>query len=1481
MMGKGAEGGCTRNGCNGGANIGLLPFYKGPSQSGSTSRMRGSAAGQGLDVFSQVLKSLAIKPAIGELGTAAPNGSLSVPISSENRRKQRVKRNDINGSLLRDSFENSWYKDSNGSPFWLEMEEYFREPTPQDIQLLLPKTKLDTWTLCNALDSLLQMPVSGFADKETRSKESGEDAVPLSALKQNSLPLSIHCQADQRLLGDPEEHVDALKMCEQQQPTKRKIVATGSASKRRKLTPSAFEVVTAVISPPPENGDEELCHVCYGGDSDEQNQILFCDSCDVAVHQECYGIKVVPEDQWLCSMCNYRGGADGEALLTDFRDCVLCPVNGGALKPIASLKEQSSKDQPKAAFGHLFCCQWIPETYIGDMEVMEPVMNVEGVREERWKLLCSICKDKHGACIQCSHGLCATAFHPLCARQAKFRMEVSSKANGDELDFRAFCSKHTVQNGKPPANMRAEIESEHGAQDASNNGGNVTESSLNKVCKKLKVATSRRENSTRAGADGTVINSVGFIKNNLFLRRGVIMNGGLPSNVVKGLSGPADSVNTVDANAIDVDAIYPKKDLSEQSIATSQDNSNQTGMPHDRHPPLRQGKDSSDRGVHENAQSWILGSSYASDAHNQLPPLAGRNSTKASLTDEAKENTNFNRKDSLCRTYRNKRRKLEQQALVQPKEEVLLSINQGVGNTGLVESREMPCVGFGSENMQDATSTPRDQCTEVCANFDEERRQRGLSGDASTSQDIPSTSQTVQLPGWMGQKGQEVEPVFVLEGKSTLRPGHGTNMHPFLLTRLLEVQSSIAERGFGIETGKMLEAFRLTDSFLASASSCIDVPHIKVPRSKRYQCQGFVQKRNLASKSAKIASSESFEAQLKQLEHAKKIGILDMAPGNEVEGEIVAMQLNLIAQAQKNRDQCERLVLKIIPTLSNELRAHWRKSKDLAFVNHYLSMLREAKKQGRKERRSKEAQAVLAAATAVAAASSRLGGLRKDAPGSLANDEKPYLSRDSFCPPVITASHFGGVSSRPSIPKPTNYGWTSSSQTSSCGKASSIEQDIKPFDSRNYGSELNSGESREQFITCDICKDSSSTNSTTICHRCKVVVHLQCYGVDGFLKNDWQCQPCTEITRHFQGLKASDVTDRATPGHDVVCLLCFGRSGAFKKSAESKWVHVFCAQWIPDRIPDKDDGAQHESLKLLNVEKILQECSVCHTKQGARLRCSFGHCHGSFHPLCARDSGLYMNVKRSPGGRIQHRAYCEKHSFQQRQKAASRKYGSADELSVLLQMRAELERVRILCERVCKRERIKRDRFLCTLDIYTAHLSSLSSSAMASNDLSSTSNTLDTTTAFRKMSSLHTQQNDSVTAKPHHGPESESYSWNSVAGEGNKYQDSLSGDSVYQTQISCSEPSRETPARSQLSDAAAAHGQGRLSILAGAMAKSCDQKRLGKHQKAETLHTEVVMTPTEASVQNQRLPKGYAYVPVGTLPKGKMNLSEASALKDL
>lgn len=241
--------------------------------------------------------------------------------------------------------------------------------------------------------------------------------------------------------------------------------AASPAVKSRSKAPSAPGVgkkaapIVSVVCPKPEGTTQEqiseLCDVCYGGDSQEGNVIVFCDNCNVAVHQACYGIAEVPKGEWLCNKCaemKKRGLTEKQA-----PSCVLCPVRHGALKPanpktcITCTGEPSKRQE----YVHLFCSQWIPETFIGaeDTHKMEPVQNLKGISKDRFKLLCSICKQRHGACIQCSHGLCATAFHPLCARAAGLAMEVVGYENSDDVDLRVYCHKHS----KRPVKRALEI----------------------------------------------------------------------------------------------------------------------------------------------------------------------------------------------------------------------------------------------------------------------------------------------------------------------------------------------------------------------------------------------------------------------------------------------------------------------------------------------------------------------------------------------------------------------------------------------------------------------------------------------------------------------------------------------------------------------------------------------------------------------------------------------------------------------------------------------------------------------------------------------------------------------------------------------------------------------------------------------------------------------------------------------------------------
>jgi len=63
------------------------------------------------------------------------------------------------------------------------------------------------------------------------------------------------------------------------------------------------------------NSDDITCVICGGGDSEVPNEILLCDNCDLAAHQVCYGVQVIPEGDWLCRDC--RPDEDEELILVD------------------------------------------------------------------------------------------------------------------------------------------------------------------------------------------------------------------------------------------------------------------------------------------------------------------------------------------------------------------------------------------------------------------------------------------------------------------------------------------------------------------------------------------------------------------------------------------------------------------------------------------------------------------------------------------------------------------------------------------------------------------------------------------------------------------------------------------------------------------------------------------------------------------------------------------------------------------------------------------------------------------------------------------------------------------------------------------------------------------------------------------------------------------------------------------------------------
>lgn len=47
-----------------------------------------------------------------------------------------------------------------------------------------------------------------------------------------------------------------------------------------------------------EYDENVICDVCRSPDSEEANEMVFCDNCNICVHQACYGITTIPSGKF-------------------------------------------------------------------------------------------------------------------------------------------------------------------------------------------------------------------------------------------------------------------------------------------------------------------------------------------------------------------------------------------------------------------------------------------------------------------------------------------------------------------------------------------------------------------------------------------------------------------------------------------------------------------------------------------------------------------------------------------------------------------------------------------------------------------------------------------------------------------------------------------------------------------------------------------------------------------------------------------------------------------------------------------------------------------------------------------------------------------------------------------------------------------------------------------------------------------------------
>ena len=185
-------------------------------------------------------------------------------------------------------------------------------------------------------------------------------------------------------------------------------------------------------SPPAQaSEDDDLCAVCFDGEVQHNNNIVFCDKCNVAVHQFCYGVATIPEGDWFCRRCEHH--ADPEVT------CHLCKRPGGAMK-------QANEDAP-GKWVHVTCAQWVPDVYFGDVDKVEPVCGLKKVSRKRFGKKCVICRERLGAIIQCNYPHCSTAFHPLCMYKKGSSVRACTVPSADQpglYEWKAFCHQHAA-----------------------------------------------------------------------------------------------------------------------------------------------------------------------------------------------------------------------------------------------------------------------------------------------------------------------------------------------------------------------------------------------------------------------------------------------------------------------------------------------------------------------------------------------------------------------------------------------------------------------------------------------------------------------------------------------------------------------------------------------------------------------------------------------------------------------------------------------------------------------------------------------------------------------------------------------------------------------------------------------------------------------------------------------------------------------------
>ena len=214
---------------------------------------------------------------------------------------------------------------------------------------------------------------------------------------------------------------------------------------------------------------DAVCDICLDGDVTVDNQILFCESCNVAVHQACYGIPRVPAGDYFCKACLHFG-RDKEARAQASRTavaataahlkhkplkicCELCPRRQGAFVRATWKGEEESDNPNKAKWVHVTCSKWLGLAYRDEVKqdvIVDAIDMRDQFRNHDEYYQCCLCESGRGAFNKCEEADCNNWVHIQCARLSGTCRVIHGEncygaieIENEKLLWKVFCPSHS------------------------------------------------------------------------------------------------------------------------------------------------------------------------------------------------------------------------------------------------------------------------------------------------------------------------------------------------------------------------------------------------------------------------------------------------------------------------------------------------------------------------------------------------------------------------------------------------------------------------------------------------------------------------------------------------------------------------------------------------------------------------------------------------------------------------------------------------------------------------------------------------------------------------------------------------------------------------------------------------------------------------------------------------------------------------------